>query len=286
MTTTASRSTRTTPALDTPTDLKANAVKDIAGAINATLADPPLFDLSGSDQLGLFIAGQLAKRHNVRLTLRVSAYGGITAVLLIPSDLVVDFDESDADPLIAGIRELGGRPVPQLAAAAPVTPPVGEDVTANMAWHEITGYDWAASGSGPATLRPVPGDGSPRDEEPEDSAPVPPPPAAPETAAAEADAAPVPAAQATTGELDGLPVRVRQANLAHQLREPVSVTAEASLVADVPSPDAARSTMAALQLGWQRGRTAAPGDQDDPVDHDLPRRGGRPQKALDEGGTS
>jgi starvation-inducible DNA-binding protein len=39
MTTTASRSTRTTPALDTPTDLKANAVKDIAGALNATLAD-------------------------------------------------------------------------------------------------------------------------------------------------------------------------------------------------------------------------------------------------------
>src|ERR1700758_5226181 len=38
MTTTASRHARTAP-LDTPTDLKSNAVKDIAGALNAMLAD-------------------------------------------------------------------------------------------------------------------------------------------------------------------------------------------------------------------------------------------------------
>ena len=39
MTTTASRSTRTTPALDTPTDLGPNAVRDLAAALNAMLAD-------------------------------------------------------------------------------------------------------------------------------------------------------------------------------------------------------------------------------------------------------
>ena len=82
--------------------------------INETLSNPPLFDLSGSDQLGLFIAGQLGRRHDVKVTLRGSAYGGITAVVLIPADLIVDIEVPEALPSIAGIRELGGRPVPEL----------------------------------------------------------------------------------------------------------------------------------------------------------------------------
>ncbi len=87
--------------------------EDQLAAINATLSDPPLFDLSGSDQLGLFIAGQLGKRHDVKVTLRSSAYGGVTAVVLIPTDLIID-TEPDEGLAIAGIRELGGRPVPEL----------------------------------------------------------------------------------------------------------------------------------------------------------------------------
>jgi len=85
--------------------------------INSKLSDPPLLDLSGSEQLGLFIAGQLARRHDVKIAMRGSAYGGITAVVLIPAALVIDpgYDE----PLtIVGLRELGGRPVPQLPAAS------------------------------------------------------------------------------------------------------------------------------------------------------------------------
>ena len=39
MATSATRHVRTAPALDTPTDLQANAVKDIAGALNIMLAD-------------------------------------------------------------------------------------------------------------------------------------------------------------------------------------------------------------------------------------------------------
>ncbi|MBO0819105.1 MAG: sensor histidine kinase, partial [Actinobacteria bacterium] len=57
--------------------------------INEVLANPPPFDPSGSDQLGLFVAGRLAKRHNIKITLRPSPYGGITAIVLIPQNLVV-----------------------------------------------------------------------------------------------------------------------------------------------------------------------------------------------------
>jgi len=88
--------------------------------INHKLADPPLFDLSGSDQLGLFIAGQLATRHDIRITLRTSAFGGTAAVILLPRSLIVVTEEDD--PLaVAGVRELGGRPIPQLLAALPRT---------------------------------------------------------------------------------------------------------------------------------------------------------------------
>ena len=38
-------------------------------AVNASLADPPPFDLSGSDRLGLFVAAQLARRHGIQVTL-------------------------------------------------------------------------------------------------------------------------------------------------------------------------------------------------------------------------
>jgi signal transduction histidine kinase len=72
--------------------------------INAQLENPPAFDLSGSDQLGLFVAGQLAKRQNIRISLRSSAYGGTTAIVLIPRSLVVPEGTAakDATPLPAG----------------------------------------------------------------------------------------------------------------------------------------------------------------------------------------
>jgi hypothetical protein len=57
--------------------------------INANLANPPLFDPSGSDRFGLFVAAQLARRHGIRAKLRRSDYGGVTAIVLIPLSLVM-----------------------------------------------------------------------------------------------------------------------------------------------------------------------------------------------------
>ena len=57
--------------------------------INHRLANPPEFDLSDSDQLGLFVAGRLARRHGIRISMRTNPYGGSTAIVLIPHNLVV-----------------------------------------------------------------------------------------------------------------------------------------------------------------------------------------------------
>ena len=75
--------------------------------INANLANPPQFDLSGSDRLGLFIAGQLAQRHDIKITLRPSVYGGTTAIVLIPTSLVVEEDTYERDPALPAGRADG-----------------------------------------------------------------------------------------------------------------------------------------------------------------------------------
>src|SRR5690606_30993975 len=54
---------------------------------NARLTDPPEFDPANSAQLGLFVVARLAARHGVRVQLRSSPYGGVTAVALIPDEL-------------------------------------------------------------------------------------------------------------------------------------------------------------------------------------------------------
>ena len=57
--------------------------------LNDRLANPPEFNPSDSEQLGLFVVSQLAKRHGVRVTLKASPYGGTAAIVLIPRHLVV-----------------------------------------------------------------------------------------------------------------------------------------------------------------------------------------------------
>src|SRR5271166_2101802 len=57
--------------------------------LNDRLANPPEFNPSDSEQLGLFVVSQLAKRHGIRVTLKASPYGGTSAIALIPRHLVV-----------------------------------------------------------------------------------------------------------------------------------------------------------------------------------------------------
>ncbi|GIG95802.1 sensor histidine kinase [Plantactinospora mayteni] len=63
---------------------------------NRRLADPPDFDPANSARLGLFVVALLGARHGVRVQLRSSPYGGVTAVALIPGDLVVPDTSSSA----------------------------------------------------------------------------------------------------------------------------------------------------------------------------------------------
>ncbi|MGR3868983.1 sensor histidine kinase [Streptomyces graminifolii] len=61
-------------------------------SLNAQLAVSPQFDvvaLADDLRLGMFVIARLATRHGITVTLRSSPYGGTTAIVLIPHDIVV-----------------------------------------------------------------------------------------------------------------------------------------------------------------------------------------------------
>ncbi|WP_433375915.1 sensor histidine kinase [Actinoplanes sp. CA-142083] len=65
---------------------------------NRRLVEPPDFDPADSARLGLFVVAQLANRHGIRVSLRQSAYAGITAIVLVPGELVVAGPDQAALP--------------------------------------------------------------------------------------------------------------------------------------------------------------------------------------------
>jgi hypothetical protein len=242
-------------------------------AINTTLSNPPLFDMSGGDQLGLFIVGLLARRHDIKITLRSSAYGGVIAVVLIPRSLVVDVAADGETGSAVSIRELGRRRVPQLTG-----PPASWGSAASGA--AVAAAATTALADAPTT--------APADVVPD--LVISPEPAAEGSPAPPArgnvgngTATPPPAAPRRDGLIDGLPVRVRQANLAPQLAdqaragrtglhepqpyEPQPYEPQPYEPQPYEAPEAARTTMSAWQRGWERGRGASERltEEDSPV---------------------
>ncbi|HXR69422.1 nitrate- and nitrite sensing domain-containing protein [Actinocrinis sp.] len=63
-------------------------------------------DLLDSDRLGLFVISRLARRHGIRVALRQSAYGGTTAVVLLPKALLVESElTAGSRPAAIGSRQ-------------------------------------------------------------------------------------------------------------------------------------------------------------------------------------
>jgi signal transduction histidine kinase len=58
--------------------------------LNERLANPQEINPANTEQLGLFVVGQLARRHGISVMLRPSPYGGTTAVTLVPLALLVE----------------------------------------------------------------------------------------------------------------------------------------------------------------------------------------------------
>jgi signal transduction histidine kinase len=254
-------------------------------AVNEQLASPPEFDLANSEQLGLFIAGQLAARHGIMVTLRRNAYGGTTAIVLLPTEIITSETEESSWFVRGGDAE---RPLAAVTGSAHEADPVA-DRNRGQAFG-MTGRHGIAPGS-PAPGSPAPGGQAPGGQANggpgADGVAIPElPPAEPPIAAAAAAAAGWTngsAASAGTaesakspgsdgangsrghsgsnGSYRGLPRRVRRASLAPQLLGLLGAAhaapAAAPPEADGPagrSPEQTGSLMSAMQAGWLRGR--------------------------------
>jgi HAMP domain-containing protein/anti-sigma regulatory factor (Ser/Thr protein kinase) len=57
--------------------------------VNQRLAKPPDIDFALARMLGFFVVTQLAAKHGIRVQLRHSWYGGVTALVLLPRQLIV-----------------------------------------------------------------------------------------------------------------------------------------------------------------------------------------------------
>ena len=93
---------------------------------NQRLAEPPEADPTTSTRLGLFVVAQLAARHDIRVRLRPTPYGGTTAVVLVPPELVaVTPDDAPAEGAPAArvevrpVFDVGPTDVRELGANAP-----------------------------------------------------------------------------------------------------------------------------------------------------------------------
>jgi hypothetical protein len=78
-------------------------------ATNDRLATGGDFDLGDTDRLGLFVVSRLAARHQIRASLRRSPYGGTTAVVLLPHELLTPAAPRPGDTAGSGTVAVSGE---------------------------------------------------------------------------------------------------------------------------------------------------------------------------------
>jgi signal transduction histidine kinase len=184
--------------------------------LNAKLVSPPDFDLADADRLGLFVAGRLAARHGVHVSLAPSAYKGTKAVVVLPDSIMALAAENKGNYPERSLRDSGqlnlrapevlsllGAASSHAAAAEPGTAPDPDPDSSSLG-------EWPA----PSTRHGLPRRIRPDREARDDPASADP-------------------SEGTAGPDGGVP---RHAAV------------------EAPAPEAARSLAASLQNSWQRSR--------------------------------
>ncbi|RAY13451.1 hypothetical protein DPM19_20545 [Actinomadura craniellae] len=251
--------------------------------INQRLLDPPEVNLSDMARLGLFVVARLARRHDVRVSLRASPYGGTTAIVLVPSALIVEPAAEGRVPGDLRVTPPGlgvGVPEPEpvrrpepVPSPAPTPPAPAPEPYLAMA---LSGEQEALPRRRRQSREPGAQTGAPEElprrtrQSREPGAQT----GAPEELPRRTRQDRVPGAQA--GAPDELPRRrVSRAASAEEPAGPVPLGApvpaspapgrQADRTGEVPGPaeederrpEVLRTRMAAMQRGWQRGRLEA-----------------------------
>ncbi|MFI5751197.1 nitrate- and nitrite sensing domain-containing protein [Streptomyces sp. NPDC051644] len=214
---------------------------ELLGEANRRIEQAEALDLFDSDRLGLFVVSRLSVRHHIKVQLRTSAYGGTTAVVLLPTALLpsaLPAAEAPAEPGNTSVERRDDRDRPPFGPG-PGPRAVRPRTTAFPAPVPVPALESRAEPAAAVTsLRGRPGG---TDEH-----------------RSKAD----PEEQPDDGTL---PRRVRQANLVPQLREeprPDEPSRRDPNDKNRPperTPEQARDRMTAYRNGWVRGGGTAPG---------------------------
>ncbi|GGU48260.1 sensor histidine kinase [Streptomyces lavendofoliae] len=232
--------------------------KEALERANGRIEQSEALDLLDSDRLGLFVVSRLSARHDIKVHLRPSPYGGTTAVVLLPTALlesVPPAGRAETPPATpAPAQSATHAPAPGATPRLPAPPPLAPAAP--------TPAPFPTRPGGPpppavTTLRPPPR-----------PTPAPSPPGVPGH----------PPGDGRGDDRQGLPRRVRQAHLVPQLREaPAPRNADgqpapranhpdraptpppgraAPTTSDGPAgrtPEQVRARMTAYREGWTRG---------------------------------
>jgi signal transduction histidine kinase len=247
-------------------------------AFNELLANPPEFDIADSNQLGLFVVARLAGKHHIRITLRKSPYGGTSAIVLWPQQIVAVSDRPGAvAPDVPVVSHGHGRELID----------IGREMPGNGRHHGGNGRELA--GAGGYAQHSYSG------TQPVDGVRTQVPPADPANGTADlspaagndrltpyvtahedtswSDSPDWRAGAATDSTKPWLPRRVRQASLAPQLKTDIPAVAKdarmtgdetdaTGLAPEGPNPAETRALVESLQFGLELARaTDAPPDE-------------------------
>jgi HAMP domain-containing protein len=249
--------------------------------VNRKLAEPPDFNLADASRLGHYVVAKLAQRHGIRVHLRVSPYGGVTAIVLVPREIMVETPDEDpsitpappaVEPSSGGFLDPGGFPVAGtvmtsghtdiVPASSPtvhfddsITPPASQIVMVRQRDHGPASAPPSRPAvppppAPPASSPPVGFDTTAGPATAAGSAVVEPPHNGPAHRALD-QSGPATEAEDAVRTPAGLPWRVRQASLPRQL------WTDESAADELPArdPEQTRQAMRSFQLGTQRGRT-------------------------------
>jgi len=213
--------------------------KETLAEANRRIEQSETLDLFDSDRLGLFVVSRLAARHGIKVHLRTSPYGGTTAVVLLPTALLHG-GAAERSPRAADTGREVEREYARVPAAVPQQESVEQQAERPVLIAPVqTAVEASAADATPEN--PPPGVTTLRLHRPSDD---------------------------SEGS-DDLPRRVRQANLAPQLREQrpeePAAASPSSRSDDERTPELVRDRMAAYRAGWARGSGRSPGREDGPV---------------------
>ena len=103
---------------------------------NERLANPPMVDFALSRMLGLYVVARLAQRYNIKVQLRHSWYGGITALVLLPPTVAV------RAPMPEAIEAPSRRGPAELVPSTKPVEPAAEETGEHLPIFEAARSDW------------------------------------------------------------------------------------------------------------------------------------------------